>query len=102
MLGLLCSEYMPTAIKTTMNFSPAFHTKLKQVADEKRKPMGVFIEECLTPMIDDLQARKRRAVFDGLFQLEGMVKEGTPDASATIDEYLYGWGSSPTQREEHA
>ena len=90
---------MQTAVKTTMNFSPAFHSKLKQVADERQKPMGQFIEEYLSPMIDDLQERKRQAVFEGLFKLEGMITNGTEDASTTIDEYLYGWanGKKPTE-----
>lgn len=92
---------MQPAIKTTMNFSPAFHHKLKQVAEAKRKPMGLFVEEHLSPMLDDLQERKRRMVFDGLYQLEGMITNGTPDASATIDEYLYGWASNRQPAEEH-
>lgn len=66
-----------TAIKTTLNFSPAFHGKLRQVAEARQKPMGLFVEECLRPAADDLQARQRRAVFDGLLQLEGLVKDGT-------------------------
>jgi len=89
---------MQAAIKTTVNFSPAFHNKLKKVADEHRKPMSQVIEDYLTPIIDNLQERKRRGVFDGLKQLEGIVSTRTEDASATIDEYLYGWGSGqPTQ-----
>ncbi len=92
---------MQAAIKTTVNFSPAFHNKLKRVADERRKPMSQVIEEYLTPVIDNLQERKRRTVFEGLKQLEGIVSTGTEDASATIDEYLYGWGSGQSSQEEH-
>lgn len=92
---------MQAAIKTTMNFSPAFHNKLKQVADERQKPMSQVIEEYLMPVIDNLQERKRRNVFEGLKQLEGIVSAGNEDASATIDEYLYGWGSGQPSQEEH-
>ena len=92
---------MQTSVKTTMNFSPDFHKKLKQVADERQKPMGQFIEEYLSPMIDDLQERKRRGVFEGLFKLEGIITTGTEDASATIDEYLYGWANGKEQTEAH-
>ena len=92
---------MQPAIKTTVNFSPTFHNKLKQVADERRKTMSQLIEDYLTPIIDNLQERKRRGVFDGLKQLEGIVSSGTEDASATIDEYLYGWGTGQPSQEKH-
>ncbi|MCA0456143.1 MAG: hypothetical protein LCI00_19350 [Chloroflexi bacterium] len=92
---------MQAAVKTTVNFSPAFHNKLKQVADQHQKPMSQLIEDYLTPIIDNLQERKRRGVFDGLKQLEGIVSTGTEDASATIDEFLYGWGSGQATQEKH-
>ncbi|MBK8033814.1 MAG: hypothetical protein IPK17_30810 [Chloroflexi bacterium] len=91
---------MQPSIRTTMNFSPAFHDKLKRVADDIGKPMGQVIEDYLHPVIDELQTKRRRAVFDGLRELEGMIQEPATDASTTIDEYLYGWGRDETEAGE--
>lgn len=94
---------MLTAIKTTLNFSPDFYRKLKQVASTRRKPMNVCIEEIMNPLLDQLHRHTLQAQYEGLFKLKGMIQDGPSDASTTIDEYLYGWGkSSPRPMEEHA
>ena len=46
---------MPAAIKTTINFTPTFYYKLKQVATQQKKPMNLCIEEMMNPVLDKLQ-----------------------------------------------
>jgi hypothetical protein len=92
---------MQPAIKTTMNFSPAFHFKLKRTADLLGKPMSQVIEEKLAPVLDDEEKARLDRMYAGLFELEGMVKDDAPDASRTIDAYLYGWAGE-TDKEERA
>lgn len=49
---------MPAAIKTTMNFTPAFHWQLKKAAEEAGKPMAELVEEKLAPILTS-QERER-------------------------------------------
>ncbi len=81
---------MQTSIRTTMNFTPAFHLRLKRVAERRGKPMGEIIEEKLLPLLTDEERSQLKRQYDGLLALKGMVKDVIPDASTTIDEVLYG------------
>lgn len=88
---------MHTPIKTTLNFDPLFHARLKTVAQELNKPMAEVIQEHLLPVLDDIQKERHRKVFDALQKLNGIVTDGPIDASTTIDEYLYGWDGKQKQ-----
>jgi lauroyl/myristoyl acyltransferase len=92
---------MPAAIKTTINFTPTFYYKLKQVATQQKKPMNLCIEEMMNPVLDKLQKEQLKRMYKAFFEMAGMIKDGPTDASTTIDEYLYGWGDSPRPPEEH-
>jgi hypothetical protein len=83
---------MQTSIRTTMNFSPAFHLLLKRISEQTGKAMGDIIEEKLTPVLTEQDKAQLKRQYDGLLALQGMVKDNIPDASATIDEVLYGQG----------
>ena len=82
-----------SVVKTTMNFSPAFHIRLKMAAEQAGKPMAQLVEEKLAPVLNEQEAAKLKRMYDGLFELEGMCKDPITDASTTIDEVLYGAGS---------
>ena len=84
---------MQTAVKTTMNFSPAFHIRLKMAAEQAGKPMAQLVEEKLAPVLDEQEQARLKRLYAGLFELEGMCKDPIIDASTTIDEVLYGAGS---------
>ncbi len=91
---------MQAAVKTTMNFTPAFHLKLKRAADFAGKPMSQWVEEHLAPVLNEQEKRRIHGVYQGLRELEGMVKNGSPDASTTIDNFLYGWSGEKEAREQ--
>jgi hypothetical protein len=77
-------------VKTTLNFTPLFHAKLKAVANDNQKSMAQFIEEHMKPVIDDIHQKQHRSIFDGLYQLSGTITDNIPDASTTIDDIVYG------------
>ncbi len=85
-----------------MNFTPAFHLKLKQVAELERKPMSQWVEEQLAPILNEQDKQRIHDVYQGLRELEGMVKNGAPDASTTIDDFLYGESGEMEAREQDA
>ncbi len=81
---------MQAAIKTTLNFSPAFHWRLKEAAERAGKPMAEVVEEKLAPILTAEEQARLKRVYDGLAALVGLCKTGPTDASTTIDEVLYG------------
>ena len=84
---------MQTPIRTTMNFSPTFHIRLKRLAELEGKPMSQLVEENLDPILAEQEQTRLKHMYSGLFTLEGIAKEPITDASTTIDEVLYGEGS---------
>lgn len=91
---------MQATIKTTMNFSLAFHRKLKRAADVAGKPMSQLVEEKLAPILNVEEKTRLDRVYGGLGELEGIVKADAPDASAAIDDYLYDWDTEPKEVRE--
>ncbi|MEP7288434.1 MAG: hypothetical protein ABI947_22005 [Chloroflexota bacterium] len=81
---------MQTPVRTTMNFSPTFHIRLKRAAEQAGKPMAQLVEEKLTPILNEQEQARLRRMYHGLFALEGMSKAPITDASTTIDAVLYG------------
>ncbi len=83
---------MQIAVKTTLKFTPSFHLKLRQAADLAGQPMSEWVEEKLAPILDQQEKTRLDRVYHGLRHLQSMVKNGSSDASTTIDEFLYGGG----------
>jgi alpha-amylase/alpha-mannosidase (GH57 family) len=81
---------MQQYIRTTMAFSPAFHLKLKLIAEESGKPMSQLIEDTLAPILEKQEKVRLERMYEGLQALSGMCKDPITDASITIDEVLYG------------
>ena len=88
---------MPQAIKTTMNFTPAFHWQLKKAAEEAGKPMAELVEEKLAPILTSQERARLKRMYAAFATITGICKEPVTDASSTIDEILYGKGHNQSQ-----
>ncbi len=62
--------------------------------------MSQWVEERLAPVLDKEEKARLEGMYAGLYALEGMVEEGPIDASATIDDYLYGWSGEAKEARE--
>ena len=60
------------------------------MAQEEGKPISQLVEEKLAPILNEQEQTRLKRMYNGLFTLEGMCKDPITDASATIDEVLYG------------
>ena len=81
---------MQIPVRTTLNFSPSFHVRLKRMAEKEGKPMSQLVEEKLAPILEEQEQTRLKRMYSGLFSLEGICKDPITDASITIDEVLYG------------
>lgn len=87
-------------VKTTLSFNPLFHHRLKGWARSLNQSMATVIEAELMPILERKQRERHRRIFDGLYELAGVIHDPTmKDASTTIDTYLYGTPDKPKQGE---
>lgn len=89
-------------VKTTLTFNPAFHQQLKSFARSSNSSMSQIVEQELMPLLKKKRKEKLHRVYDGLRALAGAIKDGTPDASATIDDFLYGKPGEGLKPEDNA
>lgn len=88
-------------VKTTLSFNPLFHHRLKTFAQSLNRSMAAVIEAELMPILERKQRERHRRIFDGLYELAGVIHDPTmKDASTTIDTYLYGTPDKPKQGEQ--
>jgi hypothetical protein len=88
-------------VKTTLSFNPLFHHRLKGWAHSLNQSMASVIEAELMPILERKQREHHRRIFDGLYELAGIIHDpAMKDASTTIDTYLYGTPDKPEQGEQ--
>lgn len=76
--------------KTTLTFSPTFLQRLKTAAQERNRSMSRLIEEELSAILHEWEARKLSKTYSAIKKWQGSGSHGITDASQTIDQTLYG------------
>ena len=90
---------MVTTIRTTLTMRPALFERLKQFARDQDTPMSHVVEKGISQLIEQHEQARLDKMYQGLFELSGMIKDPLVDASSTIDEVLYS--ENGTWRGDH-
>jgi predicted transcriptional regulator len=77
-------------VPTTIRIQPSLLERLKMFAREHNTTMTDVIEAGIRHIIEQQEQARLDRMYQGLFALKGMIKEPITNASATIDEELYG------------
>ncbi len=89
-------------VKTTLTFNPLFHQRLKSLAQASNASMSQVVQDELTPIIQQRRQEQAERLFKAFEAIKGMVKDDATDASATIDDVLYGKPGEGLVSEERA
>ena len=86
-------------IRTSLVLPPTLHQRLVWLAREQGTSVAEAVREILDSALQTKEKAKLSRMYQQLDQLTGIAKEPISDASATIDELLYGkngaWRGQP-------
>jgi hypothetical protein len=81
---------LPTMIRTTLMLPVGLHQQLLITARQNNSSLSRLVRELISDTLKTLNKTKVKHTYRALNQLDGLGGEGTPDASTTVDDLLYG------------
>lgn len=77
-------------IRTSFNLPSALHQQLHLVARAQQKSVSDLVRELLAQALSQQEAQRLDYAYNALRQVQGIATGKTPEASARIDNLLYG------------
>lgn len=88
-------------IRTSFNLPNSLHQRLHLVARSQQKSVSDLVRELLEQSLSKQEAQRLDQAYDALRQVQGIAKGNLPDASARVDDLLYGKAGVWTEKGKH-